>query len=843
MTDQTAPHSLGRFAPPLPIDGVLSALADALASGTGAVLVAPPGAGKTTRAPLALLDAPWLAGRKILLLEPRRLAARGAAQRMAATLGEEVGETVGLRARLDTRVSARTRIEVLTEGVFTRMILDDPMLEGVGAVLFDEFHERSLDADLGLALALDAQRSLRDDLRLLIMSATLAGEHVAAMLGGVPLIESEGRSFPIETRYLGKNPSQRLEDQMAAAILRALRAETGSILAFLPGQGEIRRTDERLRESPAAEDVIIAPLHGALDRRQQDLAVASTPPGRRKIVLATSIAETSLTIEGVRVVIDCGLARVPRFDPDVGVTRLATVRVPRASADQRRGRAGRTEPGVCYRLWDEAETASLPAYGEPEIRAADLAPMLLDCAEWGVTDPRRLTWLDPPSAAALDAAREELQALGAIGGDGRITEAGRKLRTLPLPPRLAAMVLEAARAGTEARAAEIAAILVERGLGGNETALEHRLDAFRRDRSRRATEMRRLAETWARSARSASPPRLRARPSEGDEPSAPPSAAALLALAYPERIAKARGARGQYLLANGRGAGLDPADPLARAPFLVVGEMQGAAAQTRILLAATTDEAEILRIAGHRIEVRDETTFDRESFAVRVRRVRRLGAISLASEPRPADPGPEIETALAAGLASLGADKLPWSKAQLQLRSRVGFLRSAGAGDWPDLSDEALTASLPRWLGPFLSGKSRRADVSAEDLAHALDTLIPWNLRRRLDEEAPTHFEAPTGNRHAIAYDGAGAPAVHLRVQELFGLTAHPAIAGGRLPLTLHLLSPAQRPIQITRDLPGFWSGSWAAVKAEMKGRYPRHVWPDDPARATPTARAKPRAP
>ncbi|WP_072395450.1 ATP-dependent helicase HrpB [Hyphomicrobium sp. CS1GBMeth3] len=859
MTGATPPNSLRRFAEPLPIDDALAPLAEALARGPAAVLVAPPGAGKTTRVPLALLDAPWLAGRKILLLEPRRLAARGAARRMAATLGEEVGETVGLRARLETRVSKKTRIEVLTEGVFTRMILDDPTLEGIGAVLFDEYHERSLDADFGLALAIDTQRSLREDLRLLVMSATLAGDKVAGLLGDAPLIASEGRSFPVDTRYLGKNPSERLEDRVASAIVRALRAEPGSILAFLPGQGEIRRTEERLRERIDARDAIIAPLYGALDRREQDTAIAPAPPGQRKVVLATSIAETSLTIEGVRVVIDCGVARIPRFDPDVGVTRLATVRVPRASADQRRGRAGRTEPGVCYRLWDEAETVSLPAFGDPEIRTADLAPLMLDCAEWGVTDPRTLAWLDPPAPAALDAACEELQALGALDADGRITEAGRRLRALPLPPRLAAMLIGAAHLGAEEEAAEIAAVLVERGLGGNDTALDHRLDTFRRDRSRRATEMRRLAQGWAKTARASSPPHRGEGAGVGGFPTAslresrppglphqgggeqPPSTAALLALAYPERMAKARGPRGQYLLANGRGANLDPADPLARAPYLVVAEMQGAAGATRILLAAETDEAETLRIAGDRVRTTDEITFDQESRGVRARRVRRLGAITLSSEPRPADATPETAAILASGLATLGADKLPWSKAQLQLRDRVGFLRAAGEADWPDLSDAALTTTLPDWLGPYLAGKTRLADVIAEDLGHALDALIPWALRRRLDEEAPTHFEAPTGNRHAIDYEGAGAPALHIRVQELFGLTTHPTIADGRLPLTLHLLSPAQRPIQITRDLPGFWQGSWAAVKAEMKGRYPRHPWPDDPANAMPTARAKPR--
>lgn len=833
MTDTLSP-SFRRFAPPLPIDDALAPLAAALASGSKAVLIAPPGAGKTTRVPLALLGAGWLGGGKILVLEPRRIAARGAALRMAATLGEELGETVGLRARLETRVSKKTRIEVLTEGVFTRMILDDPTLDGIGAVLFDEFHERSLDADLGLALALDAQASVREDLRILVMSATLAGEAVAHLLGGAPVISSEGQSFPVETRYLGKDPSARLEDRMADAIQRALRVDTGSILAFLPGQGEIRRTEERLRERLDPGAAIIAPLYGALDRREQDLAISPAAPGQRKVVLATSIAETSLTIEGVRVVVDCGTSRVPRFDPDVGVTRLETVRVSRASADQRRGRAGRMEPGVCYRLWDEAETASLLPFSAPEIRAADLAPLVLDCAEWGVTDPRTLAWLDPPTPAALDAAREELQALGALDGGGRLTDTGRQIRSLPLPPRIAAMLLAAARTGDAARAADIAAVLVERGLGGNETSLDHRLEAFRRDRSRRATDMRRLAEGWARTARAAVASSARATPSDL-------STAALLALAYPERIAKARGARGQFLLANGRGAHLDATDALARVPFLVVAEMQGSAAATRIVLAAETTEADVLSFAGDRVVTRDDVSFDKDTLSVRARRVRRLDAIELASEPRTLAAGADVEAALAAGLMRIGATRLPWSKAQLQLRDRVAFLRAAGETDWPDLSDAALTASLADWLGPYLAGKTRLSDLGADDLGAALDGLLPWALKRRLDDEAPTHFEAPTGNRHAIDYEGAGAPALHIRVQELFGLTTHPAIANGKLPLTLNLLSPAHRPIQITRDLPGFWSGSWSAVKAEMKGRYPRHPWPDDPAHAMPTARAKPR--
>ena len=821
-----------KFATPLPIDAVLDELRTALAARASAVLAAPPGAGKTTRVPLALMDESWLQGRKILVLEPRRIAARAAAERMAQSLSEAVGERIGLRARMVSKSGPKTRIEVVTEGVFTRMILDDPELSGIGAVLFDEFHERSLDADLGLALTLDCQRGLRDDLRILPMSATLDGARVAQLLGDARVIASEGRAFPVETRYIGRNANARIEDQMADAVMRALRGESGSILAFLPGQGEIRRVEERLKERISDPTIVLAPLYGAMDMKAQDLALEPAPKGLRKVVLATSIAETSITIEGVRVVIDCGLARVPRFESDVGVTRLETVRVSRAAADQRRGRAGRTEPGVCYRLWEEPQTQSLPAFAEPEIRSADLAALLLDCAEWGTADPRSLSWIDPPSAAAIDAARRELTELEALDAEGRITAIGRRLRSLPLPPRLARMAISAAELGHAEQAAEIAAVIAERGLGGNDADLAQRLDSFRRDHSRRASDMRKLAASWARMASAGR---------SAQEPCEDMSIARLLALAFPERIGKARGAPGQFLLANGRGASLDATHPLAQAPFLVAAELSGTAASTRILLAAAADEADILAAASHRICERDEIEFDQGVGALRSRRVRRLDAVLLANEPRAVMASEETARLLADGIAKLGLSRLPWSKAQIQLRDRVGFLRAAGQDEWPDLTDEALAKTVAEWLAPFLAGKTKLSEIGADDLGAALDTLLPWNLKRRLEEEAPTHFEASTGNRHAIDYETAGAPALHIRVQELFGLTQHPSVANGKLPLTLFLLSPAHRPIQITRDLPGFWKGSWTAVKAEMKGRYPRHRWPDDPASATPTARAKPR--
>ncbi|MBV8440029.1 MAG: ATP-dependent helicase HrpB [Hyphomicrobiales bacterium] len=825
------------FAEPLPIDDALGPLKAALAASPCAVLVAPPGAGKTTRAPLALLDERWARGKRLLLLEPRRLAARAAASRMAATLGEKVGETIGLRVRLQSLVSNRTRIEVVTEGVFTRMILDDPSLEGVGAVLFDEFHERSLDADLGLALALDAQAGLREDLRILVMSATLDGARVRALLGEAPLIESEGRAYPVATRYVGRNPGARVEDEVARVTLAALNEETGSILVFLPGQGEIRRVAETLEARIRRPDVDVAPLYGAMDARAQDLAVAPAAPDRRKIVLATSIAETSLTIEGVCVVVDSGLMRVPVYQPDVGLTRLETVRVSRANADQRRGRAGRIEPGVCYRLWEEAANGGLQPYATPEILSADLSGFLLDCAAWGVADPLRLAFLDPPPRGALAEARILLTAIGALDGDGRITDAGRAISSLPLPPRLSRMVIDAAREGDARTAGEVAVVVTERGLGGDVVDLTSRLEAFRRDRSQRADEARRLARALAARALTPALSRERERGRQAPDEGKP---GALLASAYPDRIAIARGRRGEFLMANGRAAALEPHDALADQPFLAIGEIAGRAASARILLAAPLTLEEIEAVAGASIETADELTFDRASASLRARRRRRLGALILAEQTLAVPPDDDAALALARGVLSLGVERLPWSKALKQWRDRVMFLRRAEGDAWPDLSDAAL-AQDPAWLAPFLRGKTRLDEIAAEDVADALPAAIPWDLARRLDAEAPTSFRAPTGTEAPIDYDAEGGPAIALRVQELFGLNEHPSVAGGRIPLTLRLLSPAHRPIQITRDLPGFWRGSWAAVRSDLRGRYPRHVWPEDPASASPTNRAKPR--
>ena len=835
------------FAGQLPIDESLPRLRSALAAHSSAVLVAPPGAGKTTRAPLALLDEPWAKGKRLILLEPRRIAARAAAARMAATFEEKVGETIGLRVRLTSLVSKRTRIEVVTEGVFTRMILADPALEGIAAVLFDEFHERSLDADLDLAFAFDAQQGLREDLRLLVMSATLDGVRVRTLLGDAPLIESQGRAFPVQTRYVGRNPTARIDDGVVRVTLDALNNESGSILVFLPGQGEIRRVAETLQARVKRPDVDIAPLYGALDSRAQDLAIAPPREGRRKIVLATSIAETSLTIEGVRVVIDSGLMRVPVYEPDVGLTRLETVRVSRANADQRRGRAGRTEPGICYRLWEEAANGGLQPYAAPEILSADLSGLALDCALWGVTDPSTLAFLDPPPRAALKEARALLIEIGALDGDGRITEEGRAIASLALPPRLARMVVDATRAGEGRIASEIAVVLTERGLGGDAVDLAIRLDAFRRDRSARAEDARRLARGLAARAETLIRPSATFSPGEkGSHPSplgrgvgGEGSVGVLLASAFPDRIAIARGKCGELLMANGRAATLQAHDRLAGEPFLAIGEIAGHAASARILMAAALTLDDIERIAGGSIETADELVFDRASASLRARRRRRLGALILVERTLPVPQDDAAAFALARGVLSLGLTRLPWTKALKQRRDRVMFLRRAEGESWPDLSDEALAD--PGWLAPFLVGKTKLDEIGADDLASALDAALPWDLTRRLVDEAPTHFQAPTGTAAPIDYEAEGGPAISLRVQELFGLNEHPALVGGRIPLTLHLLSPAHRPIQITRDLPGFWRGSWAAVRAELRGRYPRHFWPEDPAAAQPTARAKPR--
>jgi ATP-dependent helicase HrpB len=764
---------------------------------------------------------------------------------MARTLGESVGETVGLRVRFGSKISARTRIEVVTEGVFTRLILDDPALDGIAAVLFDEFHERSLDADLGLALARDAQTALREDVRLLVMSATLDAARIARLLGDAPVVESAGRAFPVETRYVGRDARIPIEPQVADVTTRALRAESGSVLVFLPGAAEIRRTEALLRARVADLSIAIVPLYGALDRDVQDQAIAPAAAGQRKVVLATSIAETSITIEGVRIVVDCGLARVPRYEPDVGLTRLETVRVSRAAADQRRGRAGRTESGICLRLWDEPQSAALEPFTRPEILAADLSSFVLDLAHWGTHDPASLAFLDTPPAAAMTEARTLLRDLGALDTGGRITPEGRRLRELPLPPRLARMVLDAARSGSAIDAAHVAAVITERGLGGDDGDLTHRLEAFRRDRSGRADEVRKMARRWADTAEAFAAEE--AVPSTGSAASGLKergkllSVGALLALAYPDRVAKNRGDQvGGFLLANGRGGAVDLASSLARQPFLVIAELSGVAARGRILLAAPIPLDEIEALFADRIIARDEVVFDVASASLRARRTRRLGAVMLTEHPQSVAPGAESARLLAENIGRSGLERLPWTATLRQWRERVLFLRRVEGEEWPDLGDAALTVTAAEWLAPALHNAQSFADVSVSAFAEALHGLLPWSLRQRLDDEAPMYFNAPSGSHIPIAYGG-DEPKIALRVQELFGLDRHPMVARGRAPLVVELLSPAHRPMQVTRDLPGFWRGSYAAVRTEMRGRYPKHPWPENPLAAPATHRAKPR--
>jgi ATP-dependent helicase HrpB len=808
----------------LPIHDALPALKAALAERASAVLVAPPGAGKTTVTPLALMDEAWTAGGKLIVLEPRRIAARAAAERMASTLGERVGERVGYRVRLASRVSAATRVEVVTEGVFTRKILDDPGLEGVAAVLFDEFHERSVDADLGLAFARDAQVQLRPDLRLVVMSATLDPAPVARLLDDAPIVESQGRMFPVETRYLGRDLALRIEDQTVRAVLRALAEESGSLLVFLPGQGEIQRVAERLAEQARGPAVEIAPLYGALDPAAQDRAIAPAPPGRRKVVLATSIAQTSLTIEGVRVVIDAGLARVPRYDPGSGLTRLETVRVTAASADQRRGRAGRTEPGVCYRLRDERETRGLMPFDRPEILEADLARVALDLALWGAGDGAGLAFLDRPPAAAMAEARTLLQRLGALDDRGALSAHGRRMADIALPPRLSHMVLRAAASGQAERAARIAALAVERGLGGRAVDLEVRLEGFARDRGPRARDAAALVRRWAAEAGKGA----------GAEPL---SDALLLAEAWPERVAKARGGLGHFQLASGRGVHMEPTESLAKARWLAVAELGGGEARDRVLLAAELDEMELKHSFGDRLT--REARLEPDAVGrLRAKEVVALGRLVL-EERLIANPDPAlIRAALVAEVRRRGLAALPWGDGSAALRARAATLRALDPTA-PDLSDAALLADLDAWLAPAIAGKSALGQLTDAELETALRGLIPYDAARRLDREVPARFEAPTGSRFAIDYGAEGGPRVDVRVQELYGLTQHPTVAGA--PLTLALLSPAHRPIQVTRDLPGFWRGAWSEVRKEMRGRYPRHVWPEDPAAAPPTTRAKPR--
>ena len=819
----------------LPIEEALPPLLSALQSGLNAVLQAPPGAGKTTLVPLALLDQPWRGDRRIIMLEPRRLAARAAARRMAALLGEAVGETVGYRIRQDSKIGSKTRIEVVTEGILTRMLQDDPELSGVAAVLFDEFHERSLNADLGLALCLESQGSLRDDLRLLVMSATLDGGPVAKLMNDCPIVTSEGRSFPVDVRWQDKPMSSRFDDAVSALVSRAMDEEPeGDLLVFLPGQGEIRRVQAQLESR--YPDLLVAPLYGDLSQEAQDAALRPQS-GRRKVVLSTSIAETSLTIEGIRIVVDGGQMRLPRFDPNGGMTKLVTVPVSKASAEQRRGRAGRLGPGLCYRLWSEAAHRALPGFTAPEIADADLAPLALDLARWGVTDPTSMAWLELPPAASYAQATDLLKRLGALGHEGRITAHGKAMAALPLHPRLAHMVLKAENMGLGSLACDLAALLSERDIlrGARDADLRLRLEALVDPRSNNADRggvqrVRDAAKQLRRSLRI---------PQSDDSVE---EAGLLLAFAYPDRIGQRRSAHGlQYRLSNGRGAFFPVPEALATEEMLVVADLDGDKRDARIFLAAPVSRAEIEDQFADLITTSEAVAWDSREQVVTARRQRKLGELVLKDEALPKPSREAIAGAMLNGVHDMGLACLPWSDAARKFQSRITFLRRIEGGVWPDLSDAALTETLSDWLPPWLEGISRKAHLERLDMLGILEAALPWDKKRELDEAAPTHVTVPSGSRIPIDYETGETPVLAVRLQEMFGLADTPTLAHGRVKLVLHLLSPARRPMQVTQDLASFWANTYKQVKADLKGQYPKHYWPDDPMQAEPTARAKPR--
>ncbi len=817
----------------LPVAEIYGPLKAWLATDTTAVIIAPPGAGKTTGIPLALLDEPWLAGQSIVLLEPRRLAARAAAARMAETLGEAVGETVGFRIRGESKIGPRTRIEVVTEGIFSRRILDDPSLEGVGCVIFDEFHERSLDADLGLAFARDAQGVLRDDLRLLVMSATLDGERVLGVLPGAKAFQSLGRSFPIDTHYLGRDQGLPMETDVARHVARLSqklapeRAET--MLVFLPGQGEIHRVAQRAEEIGLNPAIELHKLYGAMDFRDQARVLKPNAPGHPKIVLATAIAETSLTLDKVAVVIDSGLSRLARFDPARGVVRMVTERGAKASADQRRGRAGRTQAGDAYRLWDAEQDRSLIPFARPEILETDLSQLVLSLRLWGAKSTDDLALLDHPPRPAMDEAVKLLQALGALDAAGDLTSHGRMMAHLPMAPRLAHMLLKAAEAGAAQQGAQLAVLLSENGLGGKSADLDTRLDALGRDRTPKVAQARTLAEGWARSAQSL----IKGGPKAGGRV----FAHHLLAECFPERVAKARGKPGEFVMANGRGIYVDAHDALARADYLAVGDLGGGSNRDRILLAAPLTDSEILTLFADRLE--RSPVLERNNGRFRAFDQTRLGAVVLSSKPLDKVPAELLLHAEAEEIQAKGLKALRLSEGAQSLRDRVAFLHGQDAS-WPDLSDEALLATLEDWLGPYTAGKSMLS-LDQSTIYNALRAILDSEQQRQVDKLAPETLRMPTGSNMRIDYGAEGGPRVEVRVQELYGTTIHPTVGPNRTPITLALTSPAHRPIQITKDLPAFWEGSWREVRSEMKGRYPRHVWPENPREADPTTRAKPR--
>jgi len=808
----------------LPIDDVLPQLLASLRKGPRALLVAPPGAGKTTRVAPALLNECWCTG-QVLLLVPRRLAARAAAEFMASAHGERPGETIGYATRLDSKVGKQTRVIVMTHGVFLSRIQSEPELPDVSAVLFDEVHERGLDNDLALALALDAASALRPDLRLVAMSATLDVERFQALLDNPPTIVSEGKSYPLDICYVGRDAAARIEPQMASAIRAGLREHEGSLLAFLPGVAEIERTAEALGAVPP--DVELHKLHGGIEPAAQRNALASPPAGKRKLVLATSIAETSVTLEDVRIVVDSGLARRPRYDRGAGLTRLVTERASRAAVTQRAGRAARQGPGIAIRLWEEAATASLPAHDPPEILEADLSSLLLTALLWGESDPRRLPFLNQPTTAALDEARRRLSSLGAIDEEGRVTQHGRAIAALPLEPRLAHMLIDATARGFGAAAADVAALLTERGLGGNDPDLELRWRRWRSDKSSRAEAARKLAAGWRR--------RLNGREMRIDEY----DLAKALALAFPDRVSRRRNPSGEtWQSVGGRGFRLDPTSTLARAKWLAVGEVAGHASGARILYAAAIEEQAVLDLFAGRIEVRHDGEFDPATGSVTPTRSSRLGTIRLASGPDPNPDQAAIEQALLEGIREHGLELLQWDECARQLRDRAAFVHRFDSAI-PLLDDETLLERSDEWLPPLLVGERRLGDIASQALARALEALLGYDSLRRLDRLAPAEFVSPAGSRHPIDYAAPAGPTVEVRAQALFGLARHPMVASGEVPLILAITSPAGRPIQTTKDLPGFWAGSWRDVAKDMRGRYPKHPWPDDPASAAPTLRSK----
>ncbi|HUY84835.1 MAG TPA: ATP-dependent helicase HrpB [Steroidobacteraceae bacterium] len=834
--------------PELPIREVLPAIVRALDRSSRLLVEAPPGAGKSTIVPLALLEASWLADRKIVMLEPRRLAARAIASRIAQLLGEHVGERAGFRTRLESRTSRATRIEVVTEGILTRMIQDDAALNGCGCVVFDEFHERSVHADLGLALALEVQDNLRPDLRLIVMSATLAASPLARLLGGPAVVSAAGRQFAVDTHYLARRAELSIEQQTARTLAAAFAAEDGDALCFLPGAPEIRRVARLLGEIALPPGTRVLPLFGELDPASQDAALAPAQPGSRKIVLATSIAETSITIDGVRIVVDCGLSRRSEFDPATGMSGLATVKVSQAQADQRRGRAGRTAPGTCYRLWSEAAHAALAPHADAQILREDLAPLALELALWGATDAAALRWLDPPPPAHLAQARDLLRRLEAIDVDGRISAHGRAIARLGAHPRLAHMLERSVAMRACGLACDLAAILAERvvlrgppgvrdadirnslaALADRDTSLRH---GFSIDERARWTASR-AAARWRR--------QLRCGRDEVDRDRA---AGPLLALAYPDRVARSRGDGGRYLLANGRGATFAGPQALAKAPFLVAAVLDGAEREARIQVAAPIDLADLERWFAAQIEEHSEVRWDRRRVAVCARRERRLGALVLQSaEIADGDPG-AVLAAMIAGIRDLGIGTLAWTPPLRQWQARVALLRRlavAAPEQWPDLGDEALAATLEDWAAPWFAACTRREHCARVDLASALESRLTHAQRTVLAREAPTHLRVPSGSNVPIDYLDGDVPTVSVRLQELFGMTTTPSVAAGRMPLLLKLLSPAGRPVQVTRDLVSFWNHTYHEVRKDLKGRYPKHYWPEDPHHAQPTRRVRPR--